>query len=86
MAFGSSAQLWGWAKEHPKEFTAAEMLLLRTVFAELIVNRHDDAFWHNDWETVARARELYGEVAPEPIPPPPLFDASSPSWSMRPDI
>jgi glycosyltransferase involved in cell wall biosynthesis len=77
------AALWGWAKEHPEEFCAEEMLLLRRVFAELIVIRHDIAFWHSDVDTVARARALYLEVAPESMPLPPCFGRQAPTLAMR---
>lgn len=77
------AALWGWVKEHPEAFNAAEARLVRKLFAEMLVSRHDEAFWHNDLDTVQRARALYREVAPESGHLPPLFTRDSPTWPMR---
>lgn len=77
------ASLWKWAKEHPDAFDAAETQLLRKLFAELLVVRHDIAFWGNDWEIVKKARTLYPELASDSKVLPPLFERPSPNWTTR---
>ena len=77
------ASLWKWIKEHPEAFTAAETQLLRRLFAEQLVVRHDLAFWRNDRALVERVRALYHELAPEARLLPPLFGRDSPTRTMR---
>ena len=77
------AALWGWVKEHPEALTAAEMQLLRRLFAEELVVRHDHAFWQSDLALVEKTRSLYRELAPAPGPLPALFEHDYPTWTMR---
>lgn len=76
------AAIWGWAKEHPEEFSVAEMQFLRRLFAERLVHGHDHAFWQNDRTLVEQAKALYHDVASESGPLPPLFERESPTWTM----
>jgi len=76
------AGLWNWVKEHPEEWNEAEMSLLRRLFAEQLVARHDTAFWQNDRVNVERARALYRDVMPDDGPMPPLFERESPTWTL----
>jgi glycosyltransferase involved in cell wall biosynthesis len=77
------ASFWSWVKEHPEAFNAAETALFRRLFAEMLVGRHDEAFWRKDMALVEQARALYREVAPASEPSPPLFERDSPTWLMR---
>lgn len=77
------AALWGWVKEHPEALSAGELALLRRLFAEHVMHRHDDAFWRNDRDLVERARALYRELLPDCRCPPPLFERSPPTRTMR---
>jgi hypothetical protein len=77
------AALWEWVSEHPDALSAAETSLLRRLFAEEVVVRHDHAFWRGDGEIVEKARGLYRELMPEAGVLPPLFERESPSCIMR---
>jgi len=77
------AALWKWVKEHPEAFAAAEIQLLRRLFAEQLVTRHDHAFWSNDRVLVEKIKTLYRELAPDSGPLPPLFEREAPNWPLR---
>jgi glycosyltransferase involved in cell wall biosynthesis len=81
--FSVVAELWSWVKQHPEAFTPAEFELARRVFAEILVVRHDHAYWQNDRALVDRARALYRDLVPGPEPLPALFERGEPSWTMR---
>jgi len=77
-------EIWDWVKKHPESLSAKETQLLRRLFTELLILRHDQAFWRNDIDTVKRARVLYSELALETSPLPPLFEREpAATWTMR---
>lgn len=81
--FRVAAALWGWTREHPESFSQEEYDLARRLFAEIVRNRHDDAFWTNNWNVVSKARSMYREILPEADALPPLFERTRPGWMIR---
>lgn len=81
--FRVAVALWSWATKHREAFNETEYELARLRFAEIVRNRHDDAFWANDWDVVAKARPMYREILPDAESLPPLFHRDPPGWSIR---
>ena len=77
------ADLWNWFKAHPEALNSEEAEILRERFSTMLVGRHDEAYWGNDWDTVGESRALYREMTLETKLLPPLFERDPPTRAMR---
>jgi glycosyltransferase involved in cell wall biosynthesis len=62
-------------RRHPEIYSKSDIAQICAFYGNWLLQVHDAAFWHRQYDVVRECRHIYFEIHPNPDPNPPLFDA-----------